>query len=87
MVSPAGVRADLVRKHKTDPHADLDDPEAQLRQLKDNIKRFKQERKLYESSEGPFHCETFIRTEQGKALYERYLEGWQHFAKEHDLPW
>ena len=70
MVTPEGIRADLIRKNK-----DVRNSEACLRQLESNVQRFKDERTLYssiESTEGPF-CddETLFRTGTGHAMFQR----------------
>ena len=81
MVHPLGIRTDLRRKAR-----DPDDCQACLKQLEDNIERFRQERMLYrgmEANEGPF-CdeETFFRTSGGHKLFARlYTEGKEHYGK------
>jgi len=78
MVTPAGVRSDLVRKPKKDPFVDPDDPDAQLAQVKHSIERFKEERTIYDKNvDGPFQDDqTFFRTEEGFSIYRRYLSEW-----------
>ena len=73
MVTPEGIRADLVRKQK-----DADDCQACLHQLESNVQRFRDERDLYrsiESTEGPF-CDnkTFFRTRTGHAISQRLVK-------------
>lgn len=70
MLTPEGIRVDLVRKNKNP-----DDPRLCREQLEKNVRRFREERCLYHASEpteGPF-CddETFFRTRKGHAIFRR----------------
>ena len=77
MISPSGVKIDLERKS-----IKQDDPAEQIRQVKSNLKRFREERSLYNDvADGPF-CddETFFRIPRAYAIYNRYLKLWQKIA-------
>jgi hypothetical protein len=72
MVTPMGVCADLKRKH-----IKFNDPEAQVQQVKKNIKRFEEERKLYSEQDGPF-CDDklFFRIKAAKKIFDRWHSYW-----------
>jgi len=82
MISPSGVQIDLERKQTIDSSIDPDDPAEQIRQVKSNLKRFEEERLLYNNEiDGPF-CDdkNFFRIPQAYAIYNRYLKQWQKLS-------
>jgi len=73
MATLMGVRADLERKHICP-----DNLEKQLEQVKKNIKRFEEERKLYSEKDGPF-CDGrfFFRNPTAKKIFSRWYDYWK----------
>lgn len=76
MVTPPGVRSDLVRKQEKDPAVNPDDADAQRAQARHSKARFEKERTIYDADDGPFKEPTFFRTEEGFVIYTRYLAHW-----------
>ncbi len=68
MLSPDGLKTDLMRKGIKMPS----DVEI-IRQFEHNLNRFKDERNLYDPSDGPFmDSETFFRTQEGREICQQY---------------
>ena len=69
MITIRGVYVDIEREAKS-----LEDPELFRKQLEANLERFRDERKLYSESDGPFQDEEmFFRTAGGYTLLQNLL--------------
>ena len=75
MLTPAGVKADLVRSGIHRPnHGEC------IKQVENNLKSYRKERDLYCSSSEKFHDDcTFFRTSTG---YHRFIELYQNWKKD-----
>ncbi len=82
MISPSGVMIDLMQKQKDNSALDPDDLAEQIVQVRSNLKRFMEERFLYDDEiDGPFFDDiTFFRIPQAYAIYNRYISQWQKIA-------
>lgn len=81
MVTSKGVRADLERKKRENPHLNPDDLKAQLEHVKKNIKRFEDERGLYCEDDGPFYDDRFfIRTSSAGKIFIRWCNYWRNLG-------